>query len=86
MARLNEKHERLLAELSEQSAKVEGRLSSIQLEAGIEGESLAQRYEVLLQLYGQKLEENNELKLDLREAKEAYQSQVSSFSYYYLIA
>ncbi|KAM3186625.1 hypothetical protein ACTXT7_003926 [Hymenolepis weldensis] len=75
VARLNEKHERLLAELSEQSAKAESRLSLLSLEVDVEGKSLSQRYEVLLQLYGQKLEENNELKLDLREAKEAYQSQ-----------
>lgn len=80
VARLNEKHERLLAELSEQSAKAESRLSLLSLEVDVEGKSLSQRYEVLLQLYGQKLEENNELKLDLREAKEAYQSQVSFIS------
>nr|CUU98893.1 hypothetical transcript [Hymenolepis microstoma] len=77
VARLNEEHERLLAELSERSTTVESGHSSLPLEADVGGKSLAQRYEVLLQLYGQKLEENNELKLDLREAKEAYQSQLT---------
>ncbi|VDN98573.1 unnamed protein product [Rodentolepis nana] len=77
IARLNEKHEHLLAELSRQSATVEGGLSSLPLDVDAGGKSLPQRYEVLLQLYGQKLEENNELRLDLREAKEAYQSQLT---------
>ncbi|VDL61969.1 unnamed protein product [Hymenolepis diminuta] len=51
VARLNEKHEHLLAELSEQSAKAESRLSLLSLEVDVEGKSLSQRYEVLLQLY-----------------------------------
>ncbi len=85
VARLNETHERLLAELSDQTAKTErySRLAGITEASGapvdVEG-GLQERYEVLLQLYGKKMEENNELKLDLSEAKEAYQSQVNSNS------
>ena len=75
VARLNEAHECLLSALSEQTAKAE---LQVALGDGLGGEaSLSQRYEVLLQLYGQKLEENNELRMDLREAKEAYQSQLT---------
>ena len=74
VTRLNEAHERLLAAFSEQTAKTD---FPIHMSDNILGEgSLLQRYEVLLQLYGQKVEENNELRMDLLEAKEAYQSQV----------
>lgn len=37
---------------------------------------LERRYSLLLQLYGEKLEEVNELRLDLTEAKDVYKSQV----------
>ncbi|EUB64027.1 TATA element modulatory factor [Echinococcus granulosus] len=79
VARLNETHERLLAALSEQTAKTNQRVplnDSLPADEGDEG-SLSQRYEVLLQLYGRKLEENEELRMDLREAKEAYQAQLN---------
>ncbi|VDL90665.1 unnamed protein product [Schistocephalus solidus] len=36
---------------------------------------LQRRYELLLELYGEKLEESNELRMDLAEAKEAYKLQ-----------
>ncbi|KAL7059634.1 hypothetical protein AAHC03_013454 [Spirometra sp. Aus1] len=38
---------------------------------------LQRRYELLLELYGEKLEESNELKMDLAEAKEAYKLQLT---------
>ncbi|VDD79317.1 unnamed protein product [Mesocestoides corti] len=81
IARLNETHERLLSDLSEQTAKAEqyARLAGSVEHQGdpIDGEGdLQKRYDVLLQLYGKKLEENNELKLDLIESKEAYKSQL----------
>ncbi|KAL5107481.1 TATA element modulatory factor [Taenia crassiceps] len=79
VARLNETHERLLAALSEQTAKADQRTipdHSLPANQGDE-ESLSQRYEVLLHLYGRKLEENEELRMDLREAKEAYQTQLN---------
>ncbi|KAL5970603.1 TATA element modulatory factor [Taenia solium] len=79
VARLNETHERLLAALSEQTAKMDQRTPpdhSLPANVGDE-DNLSQRYEVLLQLYGRKLEENEELRMDLREAKEAYQTQIT---------
>ena len=35
-----------------------------------------QRYDALLQMYGEKVEEANELRLDLQDVKEMYKAQV----------
>ena len=37
---------------------------------------LQQQYDTLCQLYGEKVEENEELKLDLQDVKEMYKSQI----------
>jgi TATA element modulatory factor len=37
---------------------------------------LQQQHDAILQLYGEKLEENQELKLDLLDVKEAYKEQI----------
>ncbi|VDM30888.1 unnamed protein product [Hydatigera taeniaeformis] len=79
VVRLNETHERLLTALSEQTAKTDQCTSPDDSFPANEGDqdSLLQRYDVLLHLYGRKLEENEELRMDLREAKEAYQTQLN---------
>lgn len=38
--------------------------------------ALHQQYDTLCQLYGEKVEENEELKLDLQDVKEMYKSQI----------
>lgn len=37
------------------------------------------RYNALLQMYGEKVEEGDELRMDLQDIKEMYKSQVMSF-------
>lgn len=85
VARLNETHEHLLSALSEQTARTDQCKPPDHLLSASEGDevSLSQRYEVLLQLYGRKLEENEELRMDLREAKEAYQTQVCRYQCFF---
>lgn len=34
------------------------------------------RYDALLQMYGEKMEENQELRLDLQDVKEMYKTQI----------
>lgn len=41
---------------------------------------LQQKYDAMLQLYGEKVEEAEELKLDLQEAREAYKTQIEELS------
>ena len=41
-------------------------------------QELDQRYNALLQMYGEKVEEAEELRLDLQDVKEMYKSQVST--------
>jgi len=44
---------------------------------------LDQRYNALLQMYGEKVEETEELKLDLQDIKEMYKSQVTHLLTYF---
>lgn len=39
------------------------------------------KYDAMLQLYGEKVEEAEELKLDLQEAREAYKTQINELSF-----
>lgn len=39
-------------------------------------QELQKKYDAMLQLYGEKVEEAEELKLDLLESKEAYKTQI----------
>ena len=41
-------------------------------------QDLDSRYQALLQMYGEKVEETEELRLDLQDVKEMYKAQVSS--------
>lgn len=42
---------------------------------------LQQKYDAMLQLYGEKVEEAEELRLDLQEAREAYKTQIDELSH-----
>lgn len=42
---------------------------------------LQQKYDAMLQLFGEKVEEAEELRLDLQEAKEAYKTQIDELSF-----
>lgn len=61
----------MTTELAALTAKVEEQSASI-----AELSDLQKRYDALLQLYGEKLEESEELKLDLQDVKDMYKAQV----------
>lgn len=42
----------------------------------VQHEELQRQYDTLCQLFGEKVEENEELKLDLQDVKEMYKSQI----------
>lgn len=42
-------------------------------------QELNQRYDALLQMYGEKVEEADELRLDLQDVKEMYKLQVNKY-------
>jgi len=68
----------LNSELASLSLKVEN-LNTKVSEAQVLNESLAEtqtRYDALLQMYGEKVEENQELRLDLEDIKEMYKTQI----------
>lgn len=65
-------------ELSSLTLRIE-ELSSKVTEIEALNESLSEiqtRYDALLQMYGEKVEETQELKLDLEDVKEMYKSQI----------
>lgn len=61
----------MTTELAALTAKVEEQSLSL-----TELTDLQKRYDALLQLYGEKLEESEELKLDLQDVKDMYKAQV----------
>lgn len=68
----------LNSELSKLTLKVEN-LSSKLYEIEALNETLNDtrtKYDALLQMYGEKVEENQELRLDLEDVKEMYKSQI----------
>lgn len=73
-----------LSTLSVRAEEQETRLSSsihLQEELSSQLSSLRTEYDALLQLYGEKLEETQELRLDLQDVKDMYKAQVrNSFS------
>lgn len=53
-----------------------------QHEAALEQyKELQSKYDAMLQLYGEKVEEAEELRLDLQEAREAYKIQIDELSF-----
>ncbi|XP_020292159.1 TATA element modulatory factor isoform X2 [Pseudomyrmex gracilis] len=78
LSRRNAERDALNSEVATLTLKVED-LSSKVTEAQALNESLAEtqtRYDALLQMYGEKEEENQELRLDLEDIKEMYKMQI----------
>ncbi|KAH0540884.1 TATA element modulatory factor-like isoform X2 [Cotesia glomerata] len=78
MSRKNNERDALNMELSNLSMKVE-ELSAklVQVEAlNANLSEIQTRYDALLQMYGEKVEETQELQLDLEDVKEMYKSQI----------
>lgn len=71
LSRRDHERDQLTTELAALTAKVEEQCASI-----TELSVLQKRYDALLQLYGEKLEESEELKLDLQDVKDMYKAQV----------
>lgn len=63
----------MTTELAALTTKVEEQSISL-----TELSDLQKRYDALLQLYGEKLEESEELKLDLQDVKDMYKAQVNN--------
>ncbi|KAH0947346.1 hypothetical protein HN011_005049 [Eciton burchellii] len=78
LSRRNVERDALNSELASLTLKVEN-LSTKVSEAQVLNENLAEtqtRYDALLQMYGEKIEENQELRLDLQDIKELYKMQI----------
>lgn len=78
MSRRNTERDALNSELASLTLKVE-ELSAKIIEARELNESLNEiqtRYDALLQMYGEKVEENQELRLDLEDVKDMYKMQI----------
>ncbi|XP_043676768.1 TATA element modulatory factor-like isoform X1 [Vespula pensylvanica] len=78
LSRRNIERDALNAELSVLTLKVED-LSNKIIEIQALNENLNEiqtRYDALLQMYGEKVEENQELRLDLEDVKDMYKSQI----------
>ncbi|XP_011881931.1 PREDICTED: TATA element modulatory factor-like [Vollenhovia emeryi] len=78
LSRRNTERDALNSELATLTLKIED-LSASVAEARALNESLNEtqtRYDALLQMYGEKVEENQELRLDLEDVKEMYKMQI----------
>lgn len=78
ISRRNNERDALNMELSNLSMKVD-ELSPKLIEVETLNANLNEiqtRYDALLQMYGEKVEENEELRLDLEDVKEMYKSQI----------
>lgn len=78
MSRRNTERDALNSELASLALKVE-ELSANIIEARELNENLNEiqtRYDALLQMYGEKVEENQELRLDLEDVKDMYKMQI----------
>ncbi|XP_026671613.1 TATA element modulatory factor isoform X2 [Ceratina calcarata] len=78
LSRRNVERDALNSELSALTLKIE-ELNTKVVDVTILNESLQEiqtRYDALLQMYGEKMEENQELRLDLQDVKEMYKTQI----------
>lgn len=82
LSRRDHERDQLTTELAALTVKVEEQSASL-----AELADLQKRYDALLQLYGEKLEESEELKLDLQDVKDMYKAQVciKKIVYYFYI-
>lgn len=74
LSRRDHERDQLTTELAVLTAKVEEQSISLNKLS-----NLQKRYDALLQLYGEKLEESEELKLDLQDVKDMYKAQVNKY-------
>lgn len=75
-------HERKLlnneiSELMSKIEKLESKMSNYEA-LTLQFVETQQQYETLCQLYGEKVEENEELRLDLQDVKEVYKQQIDT--------
>ncbi|XP_050533623.1 TATA element modulatory factor-like [Daktulosphaira vitifoliae] len=70
LSRREHERDQLTTELASLTTKVEEQSLSL-----VELANLQKRYDALLQMYGEKIEESEELKLDLQDVKEMYKAQ-----------
>ncbi|XP_012139499.1 TATA element modulatory factor [Megachile rotundata] len=78
LSRRNVERDALNTELSTLTLKIE-ELNTKVIDVAVLNESLHEiqtRYDALLQMYGEKMEENQELRLDLEDIKEMYKTQI----------
>ncbi|XP_033186917.2 TATA element modulatory factor isoform X1 [Bombus vancouverensis nearcticus] len=78
LSRRNIERDVLNSELSTLTLKIE-ELNVKVMDVAVLNESLREiqtRYDALLQMYGEKMEENQELRLDLQDVKEMYKTQI----------
>lgn len=78
LSRREQERSLLNVEISNLISKVEGLENRLEDYEKIKQElvEMQQRYDTLCQLYGEKVEENEELKLDLEDVKDMYKSQI----------
>ena len=78
LSRRNAERDTLNLELSSLSLKVEELTTKVtEVEALNENlNDIQTKYDALLQMYGEKVEENQELRLDLEDVKEMYKTQI----------
>lgn len=78
LSRRNVERDALNSELATLTLKLEDLSNKVQ-ETQALNETLSEtqtRYDALLQMYGEKMEENQELRLDLEDVKEMYKTQI----------
>ncbi|XP_054706620.1 TATA element modulatory factor-like [Uloborus diversus] len=75
LEQLKESMTRELVQLSEQNEDLDKRLSKLE-SVEKEFKDLDQKYNTLLQMYGEKVEETEELQLDLADVKSMYKAQI----------
>ncbi|CAL7941476.1 unnamed protein product [Xylocopa violacea] len=78
LSRRNIERDALNSELSTLTLKIE-ELNTKVMDVAVLNENLREiqtRYDALLQMYGEKMEENQELRLDLQDVKEMYKTQI----------
>ena len=88
MSRRDVERNALTSELSQLTARVEEQEARLKEAETVRSQfqDLQHKYDALLQMYGEKVEEAQELQLDLEDVKEMYKSQVSGLKIHLLHA
>ncbi|PSN32413.1 hypothetical protein C0J52_17542 [Blattella germanica] len=82
MSRRDVERNALTSELSQLTARVEEQETRLKEAESVRGQfqDLQHKYDALLQMYGEKVEEAQELQLDLEDVKEMYKTQINLLS------